>query len=46
MLVTAVHPDEGRLTRPKYRLETKNILFYSSLVVLCVYNIELARAKT
>ena len=34
MLVTAIQPDEGRLTRPKYRWETKNILFYSSLVVL------------
>ena len=38
MLVTAIHPDEGRLTRPKYRWETKNILFYSSLVVLYIYH--------
>ena len=37
MFVTAIHPDEGRLTRSKYRWETKNILFYSSLVVLCLY---------
>ena len=37
MLVTAIHPDEGRLTRSKCRWETKNILFYSSLVVLYIY---------
>ena len=37
MLVTAIHPDEARLTRSKYRWETKNILFYSSLAVLYIY---------
>ena len=44
MLVTAIHPDEGRLTRPKYRWETKNIFFYSSLVVLYLLSCEVILA--
>ena len=38
MLETAIHPDEGRLTRSKYRLETQKTLFYSSFVVLYLVN--------